>query len=254
MADSPAFIHGSLDDYGLSKSEFRVYCHLARRAGEGSAWPSVSTISKVCRLETKTVKRTLKDLVEYRLIGKQKRVGQTSVFKLLPIESWQPSPKGTPGSNHLAQKAPQGAKRPTTPPKRRPNHLAQKAPHEVTPLKLLQEGTPSNGSRFPDEVQFWNSHQQLPAVRAVGNDRIQKLKARRKDPFFADNFEAAVDRICKSDFCLGASDRGWKADFDWILQPGTVTKIIEGKYDNPELNRKPTRELTDEEILREAIS
>ena len=34
------FVHSRLDDYGLPAPSFRVYCHLARRAGRGSAWPA----------------------------------------------------------------------------------------------------------------------------------------------------------------------------------------------------------------------
>ena len=48
----PVFIHSRLDDFGLTAPEFRVYCHLARRAGRtGRAWSSVQNISGVCLLQ-----------------------------------------------------------------------------------------------------------------------------------------------------------------------------------------------------------
>ena len=32
-------------------------------------------------------------------------------------------------------------------------------------------------------------------------------------------------------FLTGQNDRGWKADFDWCLDPGNIAKVREGKYD-----------------------
>lgn len=85
---------------------------------------------------------------------------------------------------------------------------------------------------LPEEVLLWNSFDQLPEVKSISAKRVQKLKERRKDPFWSQNLKAALGRISKSEFCLGKNDRGWKADFDWILQPDVVLKVMEGKYDN----------------------
>ena len=35
------FVHSLLDDFGLTPPQFRVYCHLARRAGKRGAFPAV---------------------------------------------------------------------------------------------------------------------------------------------------------------------------------------------------------------------
>lgn len=47
-----------------------------------------------------------------------------------------------------------------------------------------------------------------------------------------------MGRISTSDFCRGKNERGWVATFDWLLQPDTAIKVLEGKYDN---RGKPTR-------------
>lgn len=44
----PIFIHRNIDDYGMSPNTFRVYAHLARRAGQGEAWPSYQSIGDHC--------------------------------------------------------------------------------------------------------------------------------------------------------------------------------------------------------------
>ena len=33
------FVDSAVDDYPLSAEEFRIYAHIARRAGLGEAWP-----------------------------------------------------------------------------------------------------------------------------------------------------------------------------------------------------------------------
>lgn len=85
---------------------------------------------------------------------------------------------------------------------------------------------------LPPEAVLWNDNKNLPAVKAMSNARTQKLNARRKDPFWVENLPSAIERICKSGFCTGTNDRNWRADFDFILQPDTVAKVMEGKYDN----------------------
>lgn len=45
----PIFVHSEIDDLGLTTNAFRVYAHLARRAGRDNwAWPSYSTIGEHC--------------------------------------------------------------------------------------------------------------------------------------------------------------------------------------------------------------
>lgn len=45
----PIFVHSDIDDLGLTTNAFRVYAHLARRAGkDNTAWPSYATIGEHC--------------------------------------------------------------------------------------------------------------------------------------------------------------------------------------------------------------
>ena len=88
---------------------------------------------------------------------------------------------------------------------------------------------------LPKEAEFWNNTcNGLSKVAAMSDERWKRLRARRQDSFWVANFEQAVIRVTKSDFCCGKikSDRMWKADFDWMLQSNAVPKIMEGKYDN----------------------
>ena len=62
--------------------------------------------------------------------------------------------------------------------------------------------------------------------------RTTALAARWNDPWWRDNWRAALDRGSGSAFLRGANDRGWMIDFEFFLKPDTVSKILEGKYDN----------------------
>jgi hypothetical protein len=43
--------------------------------------------------------------------------------------------------------------------------------------------------------------------------------------------------VGKSSFCHGQNERGWKAKFDFVLQPKSITNALEGVYDDR--GRKP---------------
>ncbi len=64
------FIPTWLDDAGLSQAEFRLYCHLCRRADNrtGIAWPDADSIAVACKMARNTVWASLRRLEERGLI------------------------------------------------------------------------------------------------------------------------------------------------------------------------------------------
>lgn len=81
----------------------------------------------------------------------------------------------------------------------------------------------------------------LPQCVEMSPGRRKSLNSRLKEPFFCDNWKAALAKVTASDFCKGISDRGWRATFDWFIAPDSVTKTIEGKYDNGTHQPNPTK-------------
>lgn len=67
--------------------------------------------------------------------------------------------------------------------------------------------------------------------------RQKAFRERWKSQLWRDSWRDAIARAAASEFCRGVNDRGWLADFEWFLKPDTVTKLLEGKYDDRE--RKP---------------
>ena len=81
-------------------------------------------------------------------------------------------------------------------------------------------------------VQAWNQMAErtgLPAVKTLTPDRAKRLKARIAE-HGEEQVLAAIGAVGKSNFCLGRNDRGWMADFDFLLQPKSCARLIEGGY------------------------
>jgi len=95
----------------------------------------------------------------------------------------------------------------------------------------------------PDKLhqlaELWNQNcGQLPKVKTTVNGRMRCARARWPDRT-PEEWILIIERIRASDFCNGKNQRGWKADFDFLVRPDTWTKVIEGKYDN----RKPVHDV-----------
>jgi len=126
-----------------------------------------------------------------------------------------------------ADKCPQNVRTDVTPEKRREDII------EAPPL-LDSEAQPQRIEKPP-----------LAAIAdAVGKitgtqfrwttKRLAAVKARWTDEAWRSGWEDAIERAMGSSFLTGQNDRGWIMDLEFFLRPDTVTKILEGKYDDRE--------------------
>lgn len=107
--------------------------------------------------------------------------------------------------------------------------------------ETLEPGEPS-GERSPprappvDELAaLWNSTADpaLPRWASSGQKRHRAALARlREHPDLA-YWREVIARISASAFCRGLTERGsWRASPDWLVQPDTAGRVLEGKYDD----------------------
>jgi hypothetical protein len=86
----------------------------------------------------------------------------------------------------------------------------------------------------PSEIiEAWNitaADLGLPKIVKLTADRKRKLAARCKDSTL-EEFQQALESIRRSKFLQGGNKDGWKANFDFFLQPKSFAKLIEGAYD-----------------------
>ena len=97
------------------------------------------------------------------------------------------------------------------------------------------EKTKSMLPEMQEVFDAWNLLTGFPRCLLISDKRRRQLEARLRDPFFSANWRAGLAKLPASNFLRGQTDRGsWKANFDWFIQPDSLAKILEGKYDNNE--------------------
>lgn len=111
-----------------------------------------------------------------------------------------------------------------------------------SPSPIKEEG---NGAPLPPSVlikevfESWNQLGCVPKCLLVSDKIRRSLQVRLREPFFAENWKPAMQRVAASNFCQGQNERGWRASLDWFITPDVVRKIMEGKYDNRPAYQNP---------------
>jgi hypothetical protein len=104
--------------------------------------------------------------------------------------------------------------------------------------------TEGKGTEPADALsRLWNegTSADFPKVLELTDKRRKAAAARLAERTILE-WGQIISQIDRSDFCRGANDRAWRADFDWLLRPDTAAKVLEGKYDNraPKAKAQPT--------------
>lgn len=115
-------------------------------------------------------------------------------------------------------------------------------PNSIRPLHNTtvqkQNITTPKGVCPTDLLDAWNlSRGGLAKAKGLSKKRTIACEARLREIPDLSYWIGVIERMAASRFCCGENDRGWKADFDFLLRPDTHLKVIEGKYDN---NQKGT--------------
>lgn len=125
---------------------------------------------------------------------------------------------------------------------RQPNEVRtaseQQPPLSEEGKKVRRKNSKSSSqTTLPVLAKLWNEHSSpsQPKVRGCSNERRRKAQARLNEGDFRDPKSYWIDiikRIASSKFCNGENDRGWVADFDFLIRPDTHHKVLEGKYNS----------------------
>lgn len=195
----------------LPDSEKLVLLALADCANdEGHCWPGMATLTKKCSKSDRTVQLAIKMLVTKGHLTRREVPGKGCNYTVHPIVRFAADPR--------SDNAPEV----TTPPK------------GTTPTPEAASGKSSRTINTEAKaslgrvLEAWKKAG-LPEVRVLTNERKQKAFARIREHGEATILEA-IQRIRRSKFLTGQTDRGFKADFDFLLQPKSLTRILEGFY------------------------
>lgn len=203
----------------LSSTHKLVLLALADWANdEGLCWPSINRLAVKSGLTSRSVQKSIRALEETGFIKREEVTGKGNRYWIsIPLNDVHPCPTFTPPLNDVHP----------TPEPRSPNTSEI---HQNTPKDMSSDDDLS----VHDVVDAWNdlaADRGLPKVSKVTEARRRQVQARIKEYPDAADWSKALSAIDKSKFLCGDNDRGWRANFDFLLQPSTFIKLLEGTYD-----------------------
>jgi hypothetical protein len=90
---SGVYIPPLFDELKLGACAFRLYAHILTRAKDGSCEVSVSDMAKVCRMNRKTVIKTIQELKAHRVVTIERRPGLHGRITPTDVSQWIQSPE-----------------------------------------------------------------------------------------------------------------------------------------------------------------
>lgn len=89
-------------------------------------------------------------------------------------------------------------------------------------------------------LDLWNEESgNLRKAKDLSGGRARHAKTRLTEEPDLAVWRVAIRTVAKSAFCNGAGEKGWTASFDWLLRPDSLTKILEGAYDEKPNGKPP---------------
>lgn len=70
----------------------------------------------------------------------------------------------------------------------------------------------------------------LPKVKKLIDKRKRAIRTCMAQGFSADDMREAFRQAASTPFLTGKNERGWRANFDFIIKPDNMQKILEGAY------------------------
>lgn len=120
---------------------------------------------------------------------------------------------------------------PVTPPPLLDKETSPTPPKEINPT--LRVCDPREADPVLPIVDCWNemaSRTGLSRIAKLTTERRKRVRARLAE-HTPEDFTEAIAAVERSPFCRGDNSKGWRADFDFLLQPTSFNRLIEGSYD-----------------------
>ena len=105
----------------------------------------------------------------------------------------------------------------------------ENTPDGVSKKAKLSSPSPSEKIDYSGLMEYYNTtfKDRLQQIRSMTDVRKKAVKARIAQ-YGKESVRSVFNLILQSPFLLGANDRNWKCDFDWIFKQANFTKILEG--------------------------
>jgi hypothetical protein len=119
-------------------------------------------------------------------------------------------------------------------------HREEPAPPEEAPApeapstpRVVELPLPGADPFGPEALaRLWNelAPPECPRLRTLSESRRRRAATRIREHPREAFWREVLDRMADQPFLRGGGKRGWKADFDWLLQPDSATRVLEGSY------------------------
>lgn len=120
---------------------------------------------------------------------------------------------------------------------------AQDDNHSEVPAVKMMNAVPYN------EIQeLWNTicGGTYNKITGLGDSRKKHVKARWTEHPDLEYWRSVFNKLLRAEHCLGLSDGGWKADFDFIFKNNNgYTKLMEGGYDKAFKKGEPQKDVNE---------
>jgi hypothetical protein len=200
---------------------------------EMKAFPSAATLGKGLGISPETVRRYAAELEEVGLIRRKQETKPGGQFSYTVYQLFKTSVLARRDGKIPCTEKPVTVKSATNEvPLEGTITKGKKREPEAAGAAVLSPNEQKRNDAVDQFFKMWNG---IPGFRNclnLDNSRKSKLRSRLNEPFFAANWTKAIQRAAKSDFLVGKNDRGWRANVEWFLRPVTVSRILEGEYDN----------------------
>lgn len=226
-----------------------VLLALAYHANEHSTecWPGPELVALEAGVALRTVRKSLQILVQIGAVEALRKPARYRIMVGATLSETAPratSPR--PKRHHVPQE------RHDVPNETAPR--AKKVAPRAAPIENIKEHPKEQSGTLPPTPFGTDLLAAVPAPpdlvgRAIGiwNDvcgpfcgRVQKMteqRRRRMRTVIVNEFHGSMedwlafcDGVAATPFLVGTNDRGWVADFDWMLTPANFVKVSEGKY------------------------
>lgn len=189
---------------------------------EGLCWPSINRLAVKASLTTRGIQKSIRTLEQLGFVRREEVAGKGNRYWLtIPVNDVHPCTTFTPPLNKVHPTPEQGS--PNT------SDIHQGNINSIVDLPIDDPDSVSEN----DVLEAWNDLAKdcgLPTIKKLNATRKRQLKARLKENTL-DEWKQAFAAIERSPFLKGENKTGWRASFDFLLQPSSFTKLIEGQYD-----------------------
>jgi hypothetical protein len=194
-----------------------LLCLCDHANSSGVCWPGAEGLARRCSFSERTVRKAIQWLKTHGWIAIETRAGKVSTYHIDPGSKFTPAANSAPPRKEVPDTPEAGSDEPS-----------------ITIIEPSEVKSSDDDALSPDDViEGWNALAEecgLPVVRKLTETRKRKLRTRLKQFPNIEDWRRALTEIRANRWMHGDNDRGWRADFDFLLQDKSFTKLTEGAY------------------------